>query len=52
MFSIKKRHYKVEYEELYVLCLNYGHFSHYKDGYGENKVHNNTYVANEVTIDK
>jgi hypothetical protein len=32
MFSIKGRHYKVEYEGLHLLCLNCGKFGHYKEG--------------------
>ncbi|KAK2359720.1 zinc ion binding / nucleic acid binding protein [Trifolium repens] len=32
MFTIKGRHYKVEYEGLHFLCLNCGIFGHYVEG--------------------
>jgi hypothetical protein len=32
MFTIKGRHYKVEYEGLHLLCLNCGVFGHYVEG--------------------
>lgn len=32
IFSIKGRHYKVEYKGLHLLCPNCGRFWHYKEG--------------------
>lgn len=31
IFSIKGRHYKIEYEGLRLLCSNYNRFGHYKE---------------------
>ncbi|XP_058763130.1 uncharacterized protein LOC131636537 [Vicia villosa] len=38
MFSIKGRHYKIEYEGLHRLCMICGRFGHVKDGCGEFQV--------------
>lgn len=37
MFSIKGRHYKVEYEGIHILCISYGIFGHHEEVCSEKK---------------
>lgn len=50
IFTIKDRKYKIEYEGIHFLCIDYGLFGNYKEGCPEKQVQRVDTTTNEVEI--